>query len=175
MFPVPPDVLDRVEFGSVGREPFEFDAVAVGSDEVSDEHAAVGAQPVPDDEELSREMAHEMLQELDDALLIDCAVMELEVEIPPGNARDHRESIPVEVELEDRSLAARCPGAAAMWPFAQPALVDEDDRPAFSRGVFFTLGHSTFFQCAIAFSSRSRAFPVGRWQLQPRRRRIRHT
>jgi len=79
------------------------------------------------------------------------------------------------VILKHRGLSPRGTGPAPMRPLAQSGLVDEDDGSSFSLGVFLTSGHSTFFQWAIAFSSRSFARPVGRWQLQPSCLRIRHT
>jgi hypothetical protein len=81
----------------------------------------------------------------------------------------------VKVVLKHRSLPPGRPGPTPMGSFAQSAFVDEDDRSSLAEGVFFTSGQRTFFQWAMAFSSRSRARPVGRWQLQPIFRRIFHT
>ena len=47
------------------------------------------------------------------------------------------------------------------------AFVNEDQRAAFRFGFFLMRGHSTCFQRVISSSLRSRARPVGRWQLQP--------
>ena len=62
-----------------------------------------------------------------------------------------------------------------MGPLAQSAFVDEEDRAALAERFFLSWGQRTFFHCWIACSSRSRARPVGRWQLQLSLRRMRHT
>src|SRR5437899_10007013 len=59
----------------------------------------------------------------------DRAGKQSEVKIPPRHARHRRQRLPVEVILQDRCLSLRGPGAAAMGPLAQSALVDENDRP----------------------------------------------
>jgi len=62
-----------------------------------------------------------------------------------------------------------------MGPLAQPALVDEDDGAPLAERFFLSRGQRTRFQYRIACSSRSSAFPVGRWQLHPSWRRMRQT
>jgi hypothetical protein len=64
--------------------------------------------------------------------------------------------------VEDRRLAARRSSPTPVRPFAQPALVREDDRLALACGVVFTSGHRTRTQRRMAASSRSSARPVGR-------------
>src|SRR5208282_1697768 len=98
-----------------------------------------------------------------------------EIEVPPGDASRGREHFPVKVILQYRSLSARRPGAHAMGPFAQPALVDEDDGAPLAERFFLIRGQATRFQYRMAPSSRSSARPLGRWQLQPSWRRMRQT
>jgi hypothetical protein len=52
-----------------------------------------------------------------------------------------------------------------MRSFAQSAFVDEDDRAPLAERSFLIWGQRYFFQCRIPSSSRSSAFPIGRWQL----------
>src|ERR1700676_193887 len=117
-------------------------------------------------------MTQQMLEELDHLRTFDGAWKEPKVKVPPRYPRHCRQRFPVEVVLQHRSLSPRRPGAAAMGPFAEPALVDENYDPALLFGLFFNSGQRAFFQRWMAFSSRSRARPAGRWQLQPSRRRI---
>jgi hypothetical protein len=79
---------------------------------------------------------------------------------------------PVEAVLQDRGLAARRPGAHPMRPLAQPALVGKQQRAGHFQGFFLRRGQIFFFQWAICFSLRSRARPVGRCGLQPKRTKI---
>jgi hypothetical protein len=175
VLPVAPHVFDRIELRRVPRERLQRDPAALSAHVVVDDAAAVGGQPVPDDEQLPAEMALEVREELDDLRAFDWSGEEPEVEAPPRDPRDRREQVPVKVVLEDRRLPARRPGAAAVGALGQSALVDEDDRLPLGGSVFFTAGQRTRFQWRIAASSRSRARPVGRWQLQPSRLSRRQT
>jgi len=56
---------------------------------------------------------------------------------------------------------------------AQSAFVDEDDGAALFVGFFLISGQRSCFQRRIFSSSRSKARPTGRWQLQPSCRRMR--
>src|ERR1700751_5716360 len=132
-------------------------------------------QPVPQYQELAAELAQQMAEKVDHLSGADGVGIEAEVEVKPGNPGGRRQLVPVEVVLQYRGLAARCPGAYPMGPFAQSALVDEDDGAPLRQGFFLIRGHSTFFQRAIRCSSRSSARPLGRWQLQLSRRNRRHT
>jgi hypothetical protein len=132
-------------------------------------------QPVPDHQQLAREVAQQMAEEVDHLGGMDGAGIEPEVEVPPGDAGRCRQHLPVEMMLQHRSLPARRPGPHPMRPFAHSALVDEDDRAPLAEGFFLIRGHVTFFHCRIASSSRSSALPVGRWQLQLSLHRMRQT
>jgi len=94
------------------------------------------------------------------------------VEVPPGNAGHGGECLPVEGVLQNRRLAFGCPGPHPMRSLAQPAFVDEDDRPSLCLRFFLMAGQMCFFQARTACSLRSRARPTGRWQLQPNPTRI---
>ena len=175
MFPVAPDVLCRIQLGGVCGQVFERDPATLGADVLAHEAATVRGEAVPDDQQLAGQMPLEVGEKLHDLRCLDRAGEEPEVKVPPGDAGDRRESLPVEVVLEDWRLPAGCPRPAPVGALAQPALVDEDDRLPLAGGVFFTAGHRRRFQRRIAASSRSKARPVGRWQLQPSCRRIRQT
>src|SRR6185437_415021 len=115
-----------------------------------------------------------MGEELDHLRAANAARKKSEVEVPPRYSRHGRQGFPIEMVLQHRSLAARRPRAAAMRTLAQSTFVDENDGAALVFGLFFNAGQRSRFHCLIFFSSRSKARPVGRWQLQPSWRRIRH-
>ncbi len=127
----------------------------------------MGGYTNPDDEEFTFDVTLEVLQEVDHLLGLDRTGVKAKVKVPPRQSGDGRELLPVEVELQDRGLAFGTPCAYPVWLLAQTALVDEEERAPFSFGFFLMRGHSTRFQRAISSSLRSRARPVGRWQLQP--------
>src|ERR1700722_10536506 len=83
-------------------------------------------------------MTHQMAEELDHLRTFDGAWKEPKVKVPPRNPCHRRQSFPVEVVLQHRGLASRRPGAAAMGPLAEPALVDENYDPALLFGLFLT-------------------------------------
>src|ERR1019366_9160361 len=96
------------------------------------------AQAVPNDQQLARQMAHQMFEELDHLRTFDGAGEEPEVKVPPRHPRHRRQGFPVEVVLQHRGLSPRRPGAAAMGPLAETALVDENYDPALIFGLFLT-------------------------------------
>ena len=62
-----------------------------------------------------------------------------------------------------------------MGLLTQAAFINEEDGAAFASGFFLMAGQRFFFQCSIFVSSRSRARPTGRWQLQRNFARMRQT
>jgi hypothetical protein len=79
------------------------------------------------------------------------------------------------MELQLRRLATRRPCATNMGTFRQSALVDKHEGATLPEGFFLRAGQVYRFHRWIASSSRSMAFPAGRWQLQPNERNTRDT
>jgi hypothetical protein len=111
-------------------------------------------QPVPDHQQLARQVAQQMAEEVDHLGGMDGAGIKPEVKVPPGDAGRRRQHLPVEMMLQYRGLSARRPGPYSLRPFAHSAFVDKDDRTA-RRGLFLIRGQVTFCHCRIACSSRS--------------------
>jgi len=132
----------------------------------------MGGQPIPDDQQRPGKMSEQCLQEVHHLRTFYRALIKPEVETIEGDPGDRRERVPVEVVLQNRSLAARRPGPDPMWSLAYSAFVDEDDRTPFLEGFFLMAGQRMRRQRRISSSFRSRARPTGRWQLQPRSSRI---
>src|SRR5579883_2043379 len=172
---VRPDVLDRIELGSIGRQVLEGDRAALFLDVLTYELGAMRLQPVPDDQKLASDRGMKGFQELDHLRGLDRAVEETEVEPQGADPSHHRELLPAEGVLQDRRLAPGSPGACAAGTFGKTRLVYEDDDSSLPRGDFFRAGHLLAFQLRIAPSSRSRARPVGRCTLQPIPASNRHT
>lgn len=175
MFPITPDVLHRIELGRVGRQALGYQPAALRGDKLLDQPRPMSGQSVPHHQQLARQVAQQMAEEVGHLGGPDSAWVAPEVKVPPGNAGGSRERFPIEVILQHRSLSAWRPSPHSMRALAQSALVDEDDSAPLRAGFFLIRGHSTFFQRAIACSSRSTARPVGRWQLQLSLRKMRQT
>src|ERR1022692_4958286 len=175
VFEMSPDVFGGVEFRGIGRELLDLDRALEGFEVLANERRAMRGQAVPDYEQGFADLTPQGVEELDDLRALDRLGKEPEVEAPEGDPGDHRELMPVKVILQDRRLAARCPGAHASWPLAQSGLVYEDDDSALFCGVSFRTGQRVCFQRLIAASSRSSARPEGRWQEKPSETRMRHT
>ncbi len=173
--PIAPDVLDRIQFGGVGRQVLKRETPILFRDEISNHSATVLPQSVPDHQEVAWNLAQETTKEIHDLRTPNRTGIHAEVEGPPGHTGDRGQGLPVEVILQDRGLTFRRPSAATMGLQAQSAFVDEDDRLAFACGVFFSAGQWVSFHQRIASSLRSSARPVGRWQVQPSCRRMRQT
>lgn len=168
MFTVAPDVFGGIQFGSVGGQIFGVDAALLGGEEVLHESAAMCGQTIPHQEQFSGNMLQQMLEKGYDLWGTNRFGKKTEVKVPQRNARDHRERFPVEVILQHRCLASPGPRSAAVRPLTQSTFVQENDGSPFFLRFFLMSGQVTFFQWRMVFSLRSRARPVGRWQLQPR-------
>src|ERR1700722_16023527 len=103
-----------------------------------------------------------MSEEDDRLFLADGFVEDLEVEVPDCHPGGNGNGLPVEVVLEDQGLPPRSPGATPVWPLAEPAFVDKDDRTPFFLSFFLIPGQVLRFHSPMAFSLRSRPRPPGR-------------
>src|SRR5258708_5421185 len=168
MFPITPDVLHRIEFRSVGWQVVQRQAAALAGDKFPHQPAAMGLRAIPHHQQLARQVAQQMTQEVDYFGSANGSFVRSEIEIPPSDASDGREHLPVEMILQHRGLSARSPGAHPMGPLAQPALVDKDDGAPLAERFFLSRGQRTRFQYRMASSSRSSARPVGRWHAFPK-------
>jgi len=175
VFPVTPEVLHRVEFRRVTRQPLERQPAPLRADKFGYQARPMRRQSVPHHQQLPRQMTQQVAEEVHHLRGADGGGIEPEVKVPPGDSGRGRQHLPVEVILQHRSLPARRPGPHPMRPFAQSAFVDEDDGAPLAERFFLICGQRYFCHCRIACSSRSSAFPVGRWQVQLSLRRMRQT
>ena len=168
MFPMAPNVFDRIEFRSIGRQKFDLDPSSRLIYKVPDQTTAMAAKTIPNDEKIARDMAHQMSKEFHNLRTPDRSGKQPEIKSPPGDACNCGNRLPIEMKLQNRSLPPRRPGPATMRSLAQAAFVDEDNGLPLQMGFFLSSGHRLFFHLRIASSSRSNARVVGLWQLHPR-------
>ena len=126
LFPVSPEVFNRVEFRGIGRETFHPNFAMQTFQVRSHQLAAVGGHAVPDYEQLAFDVSLEVFQKINYLLGLDRTGVEAKVKIPPRQSGDGRELLPVEVELQDWGLAFGTPCAYTVWLLAQATFVDED-------------------------------------------------
>ena len=162
LLPVGPDVLDRVQFRRIGGEVLDPPSLALPGNEIASELAFVGGPAVPDDPQRSWNVAQQRLQKVHHLRALDRALLQSEIEVKESDSGGRRDRVPVEVVLQNGSLAARRPSPHAMRPLAYPAFIDEEDRAPFFLGFFFISGQRTRRQRRISSSFRSRARPTGR-------------
>jgi hypothetical protein len=169
------DVLAGIQFRSIGGQIFQLKSAVLSLNKQLHQCTTMCWQPVPNHQHGPGNVPKQVTQKQDQLGCPDRALEQSKVKVPPTDARHQRQYLPIEVVLQHGCLSFGRPCAAAVRSLAQSTFVDEDDRPAFDFGVFFSSGHRTRFQRRIAFSSRSKALPVGLWQLHPRSRRMRQT
>ena len=167
MLQMSPNKFDGIELGCIGRQELNLDSSIGFFHEIPDQSTAMTAEPVPNHQNIARDMAHQMSKEFHNLRTSNSSRKQPEVKRPPGDARDCRKGLPVEMELKHWCLSARRPGAAAMRSFAQTAFVYKYNGLPLQLGFFLSLGHRLFFHRRIASSSRSIARVVGLWQLHP--------
>src|SRR3989442_2010069 len=180
---VAPDLLDGVQLRRVARQSFDRQPRALSDEIVPHQPALVSAEPVPDQDDVTaREVALERPQKADQGDIVVTAGPRLEVTAPTaaipaeGQCRCDRQARPIAARVDqDRRGGARRPPAAGDRAVRDaPPRFGEHPPPPGPRRFFF-FGHRSRFHCAIAVSSRSRAWRVGRWSDQPSRRRMYQT
>jgi len=172
VLPISPDVLDRVQFRCVGRKIGSGNPALQTGNVILHQPAAVSWQTIPDDKQRLVQMAHQGLKKVHDLFLLDGPCIDSKVEVPQRQSRSNRQTLPIEVVLQDGGLSTRSPGATTMRSLTQSAFIDEDEDTPLPARFFFSAGHTFFFQLRICSSLRSRARPSGRCGLQPKPSRI---
>ena len=81
LFPVTPEVLDRVKFRGISRETFYPDFALQAFQIRTHESAAVGGYTIPDDEEFTFDVTLKVLQEINHLLGLDRTGVEAKVKV----------------------------------------------------------------------------------------------
>jgi len=175
MLAVCPDVFHRIQFWCVGRQVLHFQTAVLVTDELLSDCAFVGWKPVPNQQDVSFDVAEQVFEKLDDLLGPDGLLENLEIEVPGGKTGDDGEGLPVEMELEDRRLPPWRACAPPVRPLAEATFVYEDNRPALFLSFFLISGQRLRFHSSMALSFRSSARPTGCCTLQFNCPRMRQT
>ena len=170
---VVPDALVGVEVWGVARELLQADALGAAlSQEVLDRLATMDRGTVPDDQELTGDVAQQVLQEPDDVRALVGTLLDVHQQpARRGNAADDGQVIPAQRQAEEGRLSAWRVGTDGAGEQVEAGLVDPDDGPSFLVGPFFRTGQRSVSQASIAASARWLARVIGCWTLQPAARR----
>jgi len=173
-FEVGPQVLNRVEFGGIGREVLKVRRA--GRDAFIDQLTQMSSETIPDQHHGAAQLALQMLEEVHDAHGVDVVVGEhAKVQCQPiagrsdAQRRDCRDFLMSARALtQHRGVSEQAPGATHQRGHQQARFVQKDDCGSQAGSVFFTRGQSCSIQARMRCSSRSTARPVGFWGEKPR-------
>lgn len=177
-----PPVLNRIEFGCVRRQVFELEAW-LPRRKRSDHLRAMGIEPIPDHDEGSSDLTTQLAEKGHDSRAIHGMILmqaETQPEVPAAAADDqggdHRQFLVVAGALQQKGPpAAGTPRAPQQRRQQQGAFIDKHQTGLQPTGFFLMRRQSTWAQCRICSSSRSRARRLGRCGVQPKRRSNRPT
>jgi len=161
-FGVSPDGFVGVELRGIGRKAFEMQPGELTAD-LSNSFSFVNARVVPDDEDVSTEVAQQVPEEFADLVVSDVLRMtpEVQADAPTpgsnGDARNHGDAIMPVAMMNDGRLSARSPGLSHRGNQEEARLVDEDDVGTQPCSVVFTRGQFVRFQRSMTSSFRSSA------------------
>jgi len=141
-----PQVFDRIQIRRIRRQEGDLDVSVQAVQVVAHETAAMSSQTVPDNQQRLLQVRLQSLEELDDLLLLETALVQSEQADGTRESGDHRDVVPVEVKLNDRCLSLQGPVANSRRSFADSRLVDEDDQTFLSLGFFLSRGQVRRFQ-----------------------------
>jgi len=151
---VAPNVFHRVEFGSIGRQPFQLQPSLGGdlADIIKGVSALVGGETVPEEGDRPRKLAAQGLEKVYQVWTLDRAFLEAQAETDRAAAgsadqdANGGKSFPVEVVNQLRGMAARRPGAANGRLLGKAALVEKDQERPVAAGFFLMAGQVRVFQ-----------------------------
>ena len=165
--------LDWVELRSISGEPLEVQPRILAA-EVSQTLRVMDRGAVPNDDDVSAQVAQQVPEEILNLRLRDVLRVQAEIQSEPASLRadrqsaDHRDAIAAVVMMENRSLPHLGPGAPHRGNHHEAGFIGKDDVGAQPRGGFFTRGQSFRLHSPIRASFRSSARRSGFWQLKSR-------
>ena len=104
-----PDPFVRVQIGRIARQLLQAELPSSACrQEGRDGLVAVDGRPIPNDQQLTTNMAQQMLQEAHDLWSFERMRLHLDQQLPlRGDPANHREMIPRQGHMDDRRLATR--------------------------------------------------------------------
>lgn len=170
-----PDAFLRIQFGRISRQTFKMNPLGTALCQVVfDGLTAMNGRSIPDDQQFAGKLTGEQLQKANDIGTFVRMILGLH-EDPTfrGDSPHSRKMITGQLDAQDRRFPYGRIGVDGHGQKIKRRLITKDDRPLFLFGLFFSAGHRSFFQAAIAASSRCVAFWMGFCRLCLRRRRRR--
>lgn len=139
-----PNLFIGVEFWGVGREAMDLEVMAVPAQIGKDQGTAVDGEPVPEQNQESRNMAPQVAKETDDFLAGDVLMMTMGVQSKPAttrrnrDGRDRRGTISPVTVPQYGGLAHRCPGSTHRGNEPKAAFVQKRQMRPPSLGFFLS-------------------------------------
>jgi len=176
-FHVAPDPLGGVQFWSISWKAFQMKSVCSSIGEVSlDPLGSMDGTPIPNHEQQTRDLALQIIQELNHLLGRNGMFISFQEQFPlggdPGNGR---QMIAQQVFFQDRRQTPRCIAAHHHGQQVEPGFVYEDDDSPFFAGLFLSSGQRSCHQRSISSGLRCLACTNGFWGVQPNSLRMRLT
>jgi len=173
-FHVGPQVFDRIEFGSIGREVLKM--CRAGGRAFIDQLTQMSSEAIPDQHDRAVQLALQMLEEVHDPHGVDVVLgKHTKVQRQPiacrrdAQRRDRRDFLVSARTLpHHRGVSPQAPGATYQRGHQQARFVQKDDSSSQAGSVFFTRGQSCSIQARMRCSSRSTARRVGFCGEKPR-------
>jgi hypothetical protein len=106
-----PQVFDRVHVRRVRRQKRDLDVSVQAVQVLAHQTTAVRLQTIPYHQQRLLQVGLERLEEFDDLLFLDAALVQPEQTVGAREPGDDRDVIPVEVKLDDGRLSPGRPGA----------------------------------------------------------------
>ena|ERR1700724_999694 len=88
-------------------------------------------------------VTHQGRKKIHDLFFLDGTGIDAKIELPQREAGSDRQTLPIEVVLQDGGLSARCPGTVTMRSLTQSAFVDEDEDTPLPARFFFAVSPSS--------------------------------
>lgn len=129
---VGPEVLDRVEFGRVGRKEFGTEPARLRLNELLRELAAMRRQAVPQQHNLAANVTAQIPEKVNRRVTVDVSVLERKKQSRFSSRRrgsqgaDRREPLPIEWKPKNGRLGARRPRPADTGTFGEATFVEEN-------------------------------------------------
>src|SRR5579883_2109700 len=149
LLPVGPNVFDRIQFRGVAGEVSHPQTLALLGDEVAGNLAAVGRQPVPDDQQRSGNMTEQGLKAVDHLRAFHTALVKPEIEVVERE-RVSQWKLYCRTGVSPRGHQVRTRCGRWLIPLSSMKTIV---RPSFL-GFFLMAGHSTRRQRRMASSFR---------------------
>ena len=160
---IAPAVLQRVEFGGVGRQVLDPQPVALGAQPSLGLSANVGRQVVPEQKHSPAHVTAQRAHESHHAQAVNAARLDREKKaqtVACGRKRQRpgdRQTFPIEAVFEDGGFSPRGPGAPHTGLLRTPAFIEDHERGAEPPLFFLMRGQSRRNHASTLASSRSRA------------------